>query len=245
MQNILSIINKNAVAKKKSFALLLDPDKFDDLSIIENAEKLQVDYFFVGGSLITEGNLEETIKSIKSKTTIPVIIFPGSANHITSMADGILLLSLLSGRNADYLIGQHIQAAPVLKKSGLEILSTGYILIDGGNITTVAYISNTTPIPSNKPEVAVVTAMAGEMIGHKLIYLDAGSGAIHHIYELLINMVKKNITIPLIVGGGIRDAKTAEKIWNSGADIIVVGNAIEKNSNLLHQIIDVRNQLNS
>jgi len=245
MQNILSIINKNAVAKKKSFALLLDPDKFDDLSIIENAEKLQVDYFFVGGSLITEGNLEETIKSIKSKTTIPVIIFPGSANHITSMADGILLLSLLSGRNADYLIGQHIQAAPVLKKSGLEILSTGYILIDGGNITTVAYISNTTPIPSNKPEVAVVTAMAGEMIGHKLIYLDAGSGAIHHINELLINMVKKNITIPLIVGGGIRDAKTAEKIWNSGADIIVVGNAIEKNSNLLHQIIDVRNQLNS
>jgi putative glycerol-1-phosphate prenyltransferase len=245
MQNILSIINKNAVAKKKSFALLLDPDKFDDLSIIENAEKLQVDYFFVGGSLITEGNLEETIKSIKSKTTIPVIIFPGSANHITSLADGILLLSLLSGRNADYLIGQHIQAAPVLKKSGLEILSTGYILIDGGNITTVAYISNTTPIPSNKPEVAVVTAMAGEMIGHKLIYLDAGSGAIHHINELLINMVKKNITIPLIVGGGIRDAKTAEKIWNSGADIIVVGNAIEKNSNLLHQIIDVRNQLNS
>ncbi len=245
MQNILSIINKNAVAKKKSFALLLDPDKFDDLSIIENAEKLQVDYFFVGGSLITEGNLEETIKSIKSKTTIPVIIFPGSANHITSIADGILLLSLLSGRNADYLIGQHIQAAPVLKKSGLEILSTGYILIDGGNITTVAYISNTTPIPSNKPEVAVVTAMAGEMIGHKLIYLDAGSGAIHHINELLINMVKKNITIPLIVGGGIRDAKTAEKIWNSGADIIVVGNAIEKNSNLLHQIIDVRNQLNS
>jgi putative glycerol-1-phosphate prenyltransferase len=241
LQKILALKSSN----KKGFALLIDPDKFSDNKIVALANEHEVDFLLVGGSLITQGSLEETIQTIKSKTKIPVIIFPGSSNHISNNADAILLLSLISGRNPDYLIGQHVQAAPMLKKSGIEILSTGYILIDGGNVTTVAYISNTLPIPANKPDVASATAMAGEMIGNKLIYLDAGSGAKNHIPANLIAAVKKSINVPLIVGGGIRDAETAKLIWNAGADIIVIGNAVEENVSLLSEVSMLKREINA
>lgn len=245
MQRILSQIQSNSKSKKKCLALLIDPDKFHDDAIIKKADELSVDYIFVGGSLITIGNLEETIDKIKGITKIPIIIFPGSATHISSKSDAILLLSLLSGRNAEYLIGQHVQAAPILKKANIEILSTGYILIDGGNITTVAYISNTNPIPASKPDVAVATAMAGEMIGNQLIYLDAGSGANNSINAQMIQAVRANIEVPLIIGGGIRNPETATNSWNAGADVIVVGNAIEKDNNLIQELIQARNKLNA
>jgi phosphoglycerol geranylgeranyltransferase len=240
MNGILQKIQALKATNKKGFALLIDPDKFSDESIIELANEHNVDFLFVGGSLITQGSLEDTIQLIKSKTSIPVIIFPGSSNHISNAADAILLLSLISGRNPDYLIGQHVQAAPMLKKSGIEILSTGYLLIDGGNVTTVAYISNTLPIPANKPDVASATAMAGEMIGNKLIYLDAGSGAKNHIPANVITAVKNSIDIPLIVGGGIRNAETAELVWKAGADIIVMGNAVEENMLVLLDVLELK-----
>ena len=245
MKLVLDKIQKLRATNKKGFALLIDPDKFLDSTIIELASENDIDFLLVGGSLITKGSLDETILAIKSKTTIPVVIFPGSSSHICSSADAILLLSLISGRNPDYLIGQHVQAAPFLKKSGIELLSTGYILIDGGNVTTVAYISDTLPIPANKPDVAAATAMAGEMLGNKLIYLDAGSGAKNHIPENLIRNVNNNIGLPLIVGGGIKNTETANLIWNAGADLIVVGNAIEENSNFLMDMAYLKKKINS
>jgi putative glycerol-1-phosphate prenyltransferase len=164
---------------------------------------------------------------------LPVILFPGSIFQISDKADGILLLSLISGRNPDLLIGNHVIAAPILKKTSLEIISTGYMLIDGGNKTSVEYMSNTKPIPSDKADIAAATEFAGELIGNKLIYLEAGSGAKNHVNENLIKEVKKSINIPLIVGGGISDIKKLDKICKAGADIIVTGTAFEKNSGLI------------
>jgi len=240
LEKILSLKKQN----KKTFAVLIDPDKFENTAIIDAANTHKVDFVFVGGSLITKGNLHDCIAQIKSKTNIPIVIFPGSSNHVSGTADAILLLSLISGRNPEYLIGQHVQAAPTLKKLGVEIIATGYILIDGGIATTVSYISNTSPIPANKPEVAAVTAMAGEMIGNKIIYLDAGSGALQSINANTIKAVADVIETPLIVGGGIRTAHAAKQAWAAGADILVVGNAIETNPNLLAEIIEIRNGLN-
>jgi putative glycerol-1-phosphate prenyltransferase len=176
------------------------------------------------------------LSEIKKNTSIPVLLFPGSSMQVSKHADGILLLSLISGRNPEFLIGQHVIAAPYLKESGIEILSTGYILIDGGNATTVTYISNTTPIPADKAEIAACTAMAGEMLGLKMIYMDGGSGALNPINSALIKKVKQILTIPLIIGGGITTVEKALEACNAGADIIVIGNAAEKSPELIHQI---------
>lgn len=225
--------------RQKQFAVLIDPDKVTAdslLKTIDLAVKSGVDYFFVGGSLLVNDMLNESIDVIKSSCAIPVIIFPGSASQIKDNADAILFLSLISGRNPELLIGQHVQAAPILKASKLEIISTGYMLIDGGAPTTVSYVSNTTPIPSDKDDIASCTALAGEMLGLKIIYLDAGSGAKNHVTTSMVKNISSQINIPLIVGGGIRDAKTAKEICNAGADIIVVGNAIEKNDALIESI---------
>jgi putative glycerol-1-phosphate prenyltransferase len=178
----------------------------------------------------------QLIKLIKTNSTIPVILFPGSNLHIDMSADALLFLSLISGRNAELLIGQHVIAAPVLKKSNMEILPTGYILIDSGRQTTVSYISNTTPIPYDKPEIAACTAMAGEMLGLKLIYLDGGSGAQKQISARMIASVRKSVDVPLIVGGGIRSVEEASEAMEAGADVIVIGNGIEKNLNLLAEV---------
>ena len=226
---------------RKLFSILIDPDKQTKeslLQIIEKAMSVNVDLFFVGGSLLTNNSLDFCVTIIKQNCKIPVLLFPGNAMQVNNKADGILFLSLISGRNAELLIGNHVITAPFLKESGIEILSTGYMLIDSGKSTTVSYMSNTTPIPHDKDDIAVCTAIAGEMLGLKMIYMDAGSGAINTVSEKMINSVANNIDIPLIIGGGINSAKQAKEKCRAGADIIVVGNAIEKDSALIKQIAD-------
>ena len=224
---------------QKAFAILIDPDKASTAALtalVDLAIKAKADYFFVGGSLVVSDNLDDCILTIKQQSSIPIILFPGSPSQISKHADALLYLSLISGRNADLLIGQHVISAPFVKKSGLEIISTGYMVIDGGAPTTVSYISNATPIPADKADIALCTAMAGEMLGKKIIYMDAGSGAKKAISEEMIFSVAGNINIPLIVGGGIRDAEKAYLNCKAGADVIVIGNAIEKDPSLIKEM---------
>jgi len=238
----MSIYNKIITKKKKnqkSFALLIDPDKQDKkklLVIIKKAKKAKIDYFFVGGSLLTNDSLDLCLKTLKKNSRIPVILFPGNAMQVHSKADGILFLSLISGRNADMLIGKQVITAPILKQSAIEVLSTGYILIDSGLPTTVSYMSNTTPIPADKNTIAACTAMAGEMLGLKLIFMDGGSGAKNPISEKMIKTVRKSIDVPLVIGGGISSGEKAIANCKAGADIIVVGDAIEKDETLINEI---------
>jgi len=231
--------------QKKRFAVLIDPDKM----IKENLPNLcgilnyaKVDFIFVGGSLLLESSFDDYVKEIKAHTNIPVIIFPGSNLQISNHADGILLLSLISGRNPDFLIGQHVTAAPRLYKSKLEIISTGYILVDSGQATTASYMSGTTPIPANKNDIAICTALAGNMLGLSTIYLDGGSGAKNTVPTSMIKAVSQAITRPLIVGGGIKTTTEARIACEAGADIIVVGNAIEKDSGLIKKMSDTIHQ---
>lgn len=224
---------------RKSFAVLIDPDKVNDESVgqlISLSIEAGVDYFLVGGSLVISNYLDECVQLIKKNCDIPVILFPGSPSQISKYADAILYLSLISGRNPELLIGQHVVSAPVVKKSGLEIMSTGYMVIDGGAPTTVSYISNAAPLPSDKNEIAMCTAMAGEMLGMKLIYMDAGSGARRAISEEMIRQVSSCIDVPLIIGGGIINPEKAYLNCKAGADVIVVGNAIEKDPALIKEI---------
>ncbi len=224
---------------KKSFAVLVDPDKVND-SYMEQLIPLvidaKVDYLLVGGSLVISNYLDECVQLIKRNCNIPVILFPGSPSQVSKYADALLYLSLISGRNPELLIGQHVVSAPVVKQSGLEIMSTGYMVIDGGAPTTVSYISNASPLPSDKNEIAMCTAMAGEMLGMKLIYMDAGSGAKRAISESMIEKVASCIEVPLIIGGGITHPEKAYLNCKAGADVIVVGNAIEKDANLIKEI---------
>ncbi len=226
-------------ARQKSFAVLIDPDKTDHLhtaAIVDKAIRARVDYLLVGGSLVISHQLSQVVRQIKQSCDIPVVLFPGSPSQICPEADGLLYLSLISGRNPELLIGQHVISAPAVKKSGLEIISTGYMVIDGGAPTTVSYISNASPIPADKNEIAVCTAMAGEMLGLKLIYLDAGSGARRPVSEEMIQRVSACIDIPLVVGGGISDPEKLYRNARAGADLVVVGNAIEKDSSLLAEM---------
>lgn len=243
---LLTLLRKKAEGKK-SFTLLIDPDKFD-ADICQKMQAVQafdkIDFVFVGGSLINGATLGDSIQLIKQISDKPVIIFPGSNMHIDRQADAILFLSLISGRNPDLLIGQHIVAAPILKQSGLEILSTAYMLIDGGRQTTVSYISNTTPIPRDKPEVAACTAMAGELLGLSLLYADAGSGAQEAISPKIIQALRKAVEMPIIIGGGIRTAAQAQKAYEAGADMVVIGNAIEERPELIDEVHQVCQKMN-
>jgi len=224
---------------KKKFAVLLDPDKLR-LSQIEKttelAQESQVDYFFIGGSLVVNNMLDQLLTKIKEKCAIPLILFPGNSFQLSYRADALLFLSLISGRNSELLIGKHVVTAPYLKMSPLEIISTGYMLIDGGVMTSVQYISNTNPIPADKSDIALCTAMAGEMLGLKQIYMDAGSGAKNPVSSMMIETVSGGINIPLIVGGGIRTPEKAAESAAAGADVIVVGNAIETQPHLITEI---------
>jgi phosphoglycerol geranylgeranyltransferase len=245
--NIYHTIIKKTNSKQKQLAALLDPDFSTSkslLNIIQLANEYDIDYFFVGGSLLTGGDLDKTISFIKNNSVIPIILFPGHYSQINAKADGILLLSLVSSRNAELLIGQHVTAAPYLKQSKLEILSTAYLLIDGGKITTASYISNSMPIPNDKPDIAANTAMAAEMLGMGLTYLDAGSGATHPVSKEMIQKVKANTNNPLIVGGGITSVKKVTDALSAGADIAVIGNAFEKNPQLLVAIAKAVEKLN-
>jgi len=224
-------------SNKKSLAVLIDPDKSNEkhLSVLcAKAKNQLIDYFFVGGSLLTTNNLDLVISYLKINSDIPVVLFPGNTMQVNLKADGILFLSLISGRNSELLIGKHVEVAPLLHSSSLEIISTGYMLIESGKPTSVAYISNTNPIPSNKAEIAVSTALAGEMLGLKSIYLEAGSGAERSVPLEMVAAVKSKTSAPLIVGGGINTVEKALEICKSGADIIVIGTKIERD----HSFID-------
>lgn len=237
--NIYENIAKNKAKGKKQFAILVDPDKVKvkDLDkLVKVAAQAKADYFFIGGSLITDNKLDECLRIINKQSKIPTVLFPGSVMQVSPQAKAILLLSVISGRNAEMLIGKHVIAAPLLKSSKLEIIPTGYMLIDSGRATSVTYMSNTTPIPADKNDIAVCTAMAGEMLGLKLIYMDAGSGAKQPITEEMIRAVSKSVSVPLIIGGGISSAEKALKNCKAGADVIVVGNAIEKDYSLISEI---------
>jgi len=226
---------------KKSFAVLIDPDKVNKSlldEIVELSVTAKVDYLFVGGSLVISNHLDECVQQIKQSCSIPVILFPGSPSQVSKYADALLYLSLISGRNPELLIGQHVVSAPFVKQSGLEIMPTGYIVIDGGAPTTVSYISNALPVPADKNEIAMCTAMAGEMLGMKLIYMDSGSGAKRPITESMIKAVADQIEAPLIVGGGILQPEKAYLNCKAGADVIVVGNAIEKDASLIKEMSD-------
>ena len=227
--SVLKTLRERHREGKKSIAVLVDPDKVDDTSRLLQLTNLAtencIDFFFVGGSLITTPNLGQVVKQIKDNVTIPVVLFPGNFMQVEPSADALLFLSLISGRNPELLIGQHVMAAPILKNTKLEIIPTGYILINSGPITSVAYISNTTPIPDDKYSLAACTAMAGEMLGLQSIYLDAGSGAEKEISVRMIATVRKAVNVPLIIGGGIN---TSQKALN----------ALEKKPNLLSEISD-------
>lgn len=223
-------------AGKKKLAVLIDPDR-SNLEHFEQIIRLAndhfIDYIFLGGSLVVEDELIKSIDHIKASSGIPVILFPGSGMQVTGRADAILFLSLVSGRNPEYLIGQQVAAAPRVRESGLEVIPTGYMLIDGGRISTAQYISHTIPIPSDKVDVAVATALAATMMGMQVLYLDAGSGADVPVSEEMLHAVNENAGVPLITGGGLRDAETVFLKARSGADVIVVGNAIEKDPSLI------------
>ena len=221
--------------------MLIDPDKVNDSNmehLIELATTSRVDYFLVGGSLVISNYLDECVQLIKERCSIPVVLFPGSPSQVSRHADALLYLSLISGRNPELLIGQHVVSAPVVRNSGLEIMPTGYMVIDGGAPTTVSYMSNAAPLPSDKNEIAMCTAMAGEMLGMKLIYMDAGSGARRAISETMIQKVAGCIEVPLIVGGGITSPEKAYLNCKAGADVIVVGNAIEKDPSLIKEMVE-------
>jgi phosphoglycerol geranylgeranyltransferase len=241
MELLNSLREKNRVGKK-SIAILIDPDKVEDSAklhyLINLASENCVDYFFVGGSLLTTNNLADVVKHIKKNVTLPVILFPGNSMQIEPSADALLFLSLISGRNPELLIGQHVLAAPILRNTKLEVIPTGYILINSGRTTSVAYISNTIPIPEDKYSLAASTAIAGEMLGLQTIYLDAGSGAEREISQKMIASVRRAIKIPLIVGGGINSTIKAVNALEAGADLIVIGNALEKNPDMLIEVSD-------
>ena len=246
-EKILDSIGKQKANGHKAFAVLIDPDKLTSESLLETiqlAKQANVDYLFVGGSLVVTDTLDKVVAAIKANCSIPVVLFPGSPDQITPKADALLYLSLISGRNPELLIGQHVISAPFVKQSGLEIIPVGYMLIDGGSPTTVSYISNTNPIPANKNDIAACTAMAGEMLGLKVIYMDAGSGAKNAIPSSMIQQVAKHVKAPIIVGGGITTPEKAIENCKAGADIIVVGNAIEKDPLLIQMIADAIHGLN-
>ncbi|HEX8040725.1 MAG TPA: geranylgeranylglyceryl/heptaprenylglyceryl phosphate synthase [Chryseosolibacter sp.] len=238
--SVLHTLQQRHKDGKKSIAVLVDPDKAEDpaklLHLINLASENCVDYFFVGGSLVTSANLSDVVKRIKENVTIPVVLFPGNAIQVEASADAILFLSLISGRNPELLIGQHVVAAPILKNTRLEVIPTGYMLINSGKITSVAYISNTMPIPDDKYSVAASTAMAGQMLGMQTIYMDAGSGAEKEISARMIASVRKAVSVPLIAGGGINSARKAINALEAGADMIVIGNALEKDPDLLTEV---------
>ncbi len=236
---VLNKIVADARKGVKSLAVLIDPDDFDEsglADLVNIALQFKVDYFFIGGSLVASGEIGTVVEHIKSCCEVPVVLFPGNAIQIHAGADAILFLSLISGRNPELLIGQHVVSAPILKRSNLEVISTGYMLIHSGKPTSVTYMSNTQPIPSDKSTLAVSTALAGEMLGHSLIYMDAGSGAEKPIPSKMIRQVRANVSLPMIIGGGLTNATKVKGAIEAGADLVVIGNGAQKNPNLLIEV---------
>lgn len=226
--------------QRPRMAVLLDPDKCVEgqklRTFLKACEENGVDLFLFGGSLITGEGAKDVLESIRLHSQIPVVLFPSHPSQIDPSADGILFLSLISGRQADYLIGHHVVAAPILSKTSLEVIPTGYMLVDGGRTTTAHYMSGSMPIPKDKPDIALATALAGMYLGMRLIYMDAGSGALYPISQEMISAVKSNLSIPLMIGGGIRTSEQAQNAVEAGADIVVIGNALEEAPDLLQEL---------
>lgn len=244
--NLLAQLQQAAQAHTKQLALLIDPDKYFDTALPQRlTEAPQPDYIFVGGSLLSQDVLHDCLSDIKSKTKVPLVLFPGSVMQLSPLADALLLLSLISGRNPELLIGKHVEAVPYILKAKIETMPTAYMLIDGGGISSVQYMSNTTPIPASKTDIALLTAQAGKMLGLQLLYLDAGSGAQQSVPPPMISSLKKHLLLPLIVGGGIRSAASIQEKYTAGADVVVIGNAIEAQPNFLTEAIAVRNAMNA
>jgi len=234
---VLDYIYKSKRNKEKLLAILLDPDKIElDVLPLTVKKITNANLIFVGGSLLFKNVFDEFVKIVKENTNLPVVLFPSNAIQISNNADTILFLQLISGRNPEYLIGNQVIAAPLLKQTDLEVISTGYLLIESGRETTASYISNTKPIPAHKPEIAMATAMAGEFIGNKLIYMDGGSGALNSIPINFIKKVADNINVPLIIGGGLKTKEEIESVFNAGATVVVVGTAFENDIDLLEKL---------
>ncbi|PLX13669.1 MAG: geranylgeranylglyceryl/heptaprenylglyceryl phosphate synthase [Marinilabiliales bacterium] len=236
---VLDLFKQN----KKQLAVLIDPDKLETEELIKTAnisKEADVDYIFVGGSLLTSDDLFRSVRTLKESCDIPIVLFPGNTYQISRNADALLFLSLISGRNPDMLIGMHVLAAPYIKLSGLNTIPTGYMLIDSGKPTSVTYMSNSLPIPHDKKDIAACTAMAGEMLGLQLIFMDAGSGADKTITEEMVSFVKQSIDVPLIIGGGVKSPEKLKSLYDAGADIVVVGNCFESNPELIYKFAEMR-----
>jgi len=247
LKTILEHIVEQSSSNKKMFGVLIDPDKQNAAELLETVKicnESGIDYIFVGGSIITNGDLNLTCRLIKENSQIPVILFPGSPDQLSKYADAILFLSLISGRNPKYLIESHVIATPALQKMKLEIIPTGYLLVDCGTKTTAIYVSDTNPIPYNNKDIAATTALAGEYLGLKITYIDGGSGAQKCISDDMIMATREKINGPLIIGGGIRSVESAEKVYRAGADLIIVGNAAEKNKTLIKEIAAMKSAHN-
>lgn len=232
--NIYNQLLKTIEIKGAAYLILLDPDKLssDKLeTFVKKCSDAEVDGFLIGGSLMLNGDFEGFIRKVRGATSLPIIIFPGSINQVSSSADAILFLSVISGRNSEHLIGKHVLSAPLIKRANLEPISTGYILVESETSTTAQYMSGSLPIPRNKPEIAAATALAGEYLGMKLIYLEAGSGAKQTVPNEMVKAVASITSVPLIVGGGIKSPKDAREKVDSGAKIIVTGNFFENENN--------------
>lgn len=227
---------------RKALAVLLDPDNLDETSLLRLlllSQTHPVDYFFVGGSLVLSSHQAALIALIKAQSDVPVLLFPSHSLHLDGPADGVLLLSLISGRNPDFLIGQHVVAAPRLRASGLQLLPTGYMLVDSGRPTTASYVSGTAPLPHDKPGIAACTALAGEQLGLKLMYLDGGSGAQHPVSAAMIAAVRAAVATPLVVGGGLNSGEKLYAALAAGADVVVVGNQLESDPEFLAEAAGV------
>lgn len=240
-------MNNPLKREQKQFAWLIDPERSKNQRLAEVLQRFperHPDFFLIGGSLLLEEHLHDTLQTLRAHSEKPLILFPGNLMQISPRADAILFLSLISGRNPEFLIGQHIQAAPLVKEAGLTPIPTGYLLVDGGVTTAVHYLTQTLPLPRHKPELAAVTALAGEQLGQQAIYLEAGSGARYPVPSEMIRHVREQIRIPLLVGGGIRTTEAATRAWHSGADVVVVGSVLESKPELLPHFIQARDQAN-
>lgn len=246
MKALYDLIVQKKAQGKKSLAVLIDPDKTEKLSsLLTYAKTSPPDFFFIGGSLLSDGNLENCISKIRATTKTPVLLFPGNEMQISSSADALLLLSVISGRNPELLIGRHVAAAGMIRASKLEVIPTGYILVESGAPTAVSYMSNTQPIPRTKNSIAAITALAGEQLGMKMIYLEAGSGATLPVTAEMISAVKSYISIPLITGGGLKSAEEILERFAAGADVVVAGNILEEKPELLQMFAETTNSFQS
>lgn len=229
MKQVLRDIQENVLAGRKMLSVLIDPEKFDRATSKEFLRKIpsSTTHIFIGGSTVAAEDLRTCVNSIKAETDLPLILFPGDHQQISDAADALLFLSLLSGRNPEYLIGQQVRSIPLIRKTRLEVIPTGYLLIDGGKECAVQKVSATKPLCQNEPQVITDTALAGQFSGKQLIYLEAGSGAAIPVAPQIISEVKKVVSLPVIVGGGIRTGRQLTAAFEAGADMVVIGTAFE------------------